>query len=61
MTERMGTKDKYGFRSKVQQRKELLIQLGRKRDWKAKKAGENFRRPAFSGTVLEPRGSRGKQ
>lgn len=54
--ERLGTKEKLAFKLKSEQRKELLIELSRKRDWKAKKAKENFRRPAFSGTVLEPKG-----
>lgn len=56
--ERLGTKEKHGFRLKAEQRKELLVELGRKRDWKSQKARENFERPAFFGTALKPRGSR---
>lgn len=51
--ERIEQKDKHGFKLKAEQRKELLIALGRKRDWKTKKARENFSRPAFWGTALE--------
>lgn len=54
--ERLEAKEKHGFRLKAEQRKELLVELGRKRDWKSKKARENFERPAFFGTALEPRG-----
>ncbi len=52
--ERIDQKDKHGFKLKAEQRKELLIALGRKRDWKTKRAREDFRRPAFQGTSLEP-------
>lgn len=51
--ERMERKEKHVFRLKAEQRQELLIALGRRRDRKTKKARENFRRPAFQGTVLE--------
>lgn len=52
--ERLGTKEKHGFKLKAGQRNELLIALGRRQDWKTKRAGEEFRRPAFQGTILEP-------
>ena len=52
--ERIEQKDKHGFKLKAEQRKGLLIILGRKRDWKTRRAREEFRRPAFEGTVLEP-------
>lgn len=51
--EKMEQKEKRGFRLTAEQRRELLIALGRKRDWKTKKARENFSRPAFWGTALE--------
>lgn len=51
--EKMEQKEKRGFRLTAEQRLELLIALGRKRDWKTKKARENFNRPAFWGTALE--------
>ena len=54
--ERLGAKEKLGFRLKAEQGKELLVELGRKRDWKSKKARENFERPAFFGTALMSRG-----
>ena len=47
--ERIDQKDKHGFKLKAEQRKELLIALGRKRDWKTKRAREDFRRPASRG------------
>jgi hypothetical protein len=52
--ERIEQKDKHGFKLKAEQRKGLFIILGRKRDWKTRRAREEFRRPAFEGTVLEP-------
>lgn len=52
--ERIEQKDKHGFKLKAEQRKGLLIILGRKRDWKTRRARKEFRRPAFEGTVLEP-------
>ena len=52
--ERIEQKDKHGFKLIAEQRKGLLIILGRKRDWKTRRAREEFRRPAFEGTVLEP-------
>lgn len=51
--ERMERKEKHAFRLKAEQRQELLIALGRRRDRKTKKARENFKRPAFQGTLLE--------
>lgn len=47
--ERIEQKDKHGFKLKAEQRKGLLIILGRKRDWKTRRAREEFRRPAFEG------------
>ena len=40
--ERLGAKEKHGFRLKAEQGRELLVELGRKRDWKSKKAREKF-------------------
>lgn len=51
--EKIEQKETHGFRLTAEQRQELLIALGRKRDWKSKKARENFKRPAFQGTALE--------
>lgn len=56
--ERIEQKDRHGFKLKAEKRKELLIALGQKRDWKTRRAREDFRRPAFQGTVLEPRHKR---
>ena len=52
--ERIEQKEKHGFKLNVEQRRELLIALGRKRYRKSKRAREEFRRPAFQGTLLEP-------
>lgn len=47
-------KEKKGIKLSIAHRKELLIALSRKRDWKSKRARESFHRPAFYGTELEP-------
>lgn len=52
--ERTGNKEKHEYKLKAERQKELLIALGRRRDWKSKRAREEFRRPAFEGTALEP-------
>lgn len=51
--ERIGNKEKHEYKLKSERQKELLIALGRRRDWKSKRAREEFRRPAFEGTALE--------
>lgn len=49
---RLERKEKHAIALKEEQRKNLMIAIARSNDRKSRKAREDFRRPAFYGTVL---------
>lgn len=43
------------IRTNVDRRRAMMIELAKRCDARYRKAKEDFKRPAFAGTILEPR------